>query len=393
VRRMALLLVLALVVPSTAPAFGSLEEELEEVGSRLDAIKADIDAAQVERTTLGNQIFASGARLDELVADLTVAEADLSAVSERIQDGETRLESIRAELVARRGLLEATRTQLDATKERAREQAVALYKAGGQDLTAVLIASEEVMEVAVGLQYATWASEATGRLGTQLEVLKLEESRQLGAVVGQEAEVGQELELLRQQRNRLEELAAQVASVKASVESELALQRDLLAQVEEEIDHFDNELEALAIEQQRIEALIIQAQSEGGKAPGILVRPVPGQITSPFGNRVHPITGTVRLHTGLDMSAAFGQPIKSGAAGVVILASEFGGYGNTVIVDHGGAMSTLYAHQSELAVSNGQTVEAGQVVGYVGSTGFSTGAHLHFEVRLGGAPVDPAPYL
>ena len=93
------------------------------------------------------------------------------------------------------------------------------------------------------------------------------------------------------------------------------------------------------------------------------------------------------------MSASYGQPIQAGAPGVVILASYFGGYGNTVVIDHGGGMSTLYAHQSGLAVNSGASVEAGQVVGYVGSTGFSTGPHLHFEVRINGNPVNPVKYL
>ena len=124
-----------------------------------------------------------------------------------------------------------------------------------------------------------------------------------------------------------------------------------------------------------------------------VVRPVPGAITGGFGNRVHPILGTVRVHTGVDMSAAQGTPIKAGAAGVVAWAGPRGGYGNAVIIDHGNQFATLYGHASAVKVSVGQTVKAGQVVALAGSTGMATGPHLHFEVRILGVPVNPASYL
>ena len=122
-------------------------------------------------------------------------------------------------------------------------------------------------------------------------------------------------------------------------------------------------------------------------------RPVPGAIRSGYGQRVHPIYGTVRMHSGVDMAAGMGEPIHACRAGTVIQAGWNGGYGNTIVVDHGGGMATLYAHQSSLGASVGAQVGAGQVIGYIGSTGASTGPHLHFEVRLNGSPVDPMPYL
>lgn len=119
-------------------------------------------------------------------------------------------------------------------------------------------------------------------------------------------------------------------------------------------------------------------------------RPVEGNVTSPYGYRVHPITGVWRLHTGIDFGAPTGRPIRACRGGTVVRASWYGGYGNAVIVDHGGGMQTLYAHQSRIGVGVGQRVNAGDVVGYVGSTGNSTGPHLHFEVYIWGRTVDPA---
>lgn len=119
-------------------------------------------------------------------------------------------------------------------------------------------------------------------------------------------------------------------------------------------------------------------------------RPVVGRVTSPYGYRVHPITGAWRLHTGIDFGAATGTHIHACRGGTVVRANWYGGYGNAIIVDHGGGMQTLYAHQSRFAVGAGQRVSAGQHIGYVGSTGNSTGAHLHFEVYIHGRTVDPA---
>ena len=99
------------------------------------------------------------------------------------------------------------------------------------------------------------------------------------------------------------------------------------------------------------------------------------------------------MHTGIDYNASRGDPIAASAAGTVIFVGPFGGYGNTVIIDHGGGYTTLYAHMSSFNVSNGAGVSAGDTVGFVGSTGVSTGPHLHFEIRVNGATTDPAPFL
>jgi len=118
-----------------------------------------------------------------------------------------------------------------------------------------------------------------------------------------------------------------------------------------------------------------------------LAWPLRGPVTSPFGSRWG------RLHAGIDISAGMGTPIRAAKAGTVIFAGTMGGYGNVVIIDHGGGFSTLYAHQSRLGTSDGASVAQGQVIGFVGSTGHSTGPHLHFETRVNGSPQDPMRYL
>lgn len=124
-----------------------------------------------------------------------------------------------------------------------------------------------------------------------------------------------------------------------------------------------------------------------------LVLPARGVVTSGFGHREHPVTGRQRLHAGIDIGAPTGRAVVAAAAGIVAFAGEVSGYGQTVIVDHGGGVTTLYAHQSAIDVAVGASVAAGQRLGRVGSTGLSTGPHLHFEVRVDGAPVNPAGWL
>jgi murein DD-endopeptidase MepM/ murein hydrolase activator NlpD len=126
---------------------------------------------------------------------------------------------------------------------------------------------------------------------------------------------------------------------------------------------------------------------------GTLTLPVAGPVTSPFGPRTSPTTGAKEFHEGIDIGAAQGTPIRAAASGTVTFAGQMSGYGNIVIVQHAGGLQTRYAHQSAMSVTAGQTVAAGEVIGAVGATGEATGPHLHFEVRVNGVAVDPAPYL
>lgn len=148
-------------------------------------------------------------------------------------------------------------------------------------------------------------------------------------------------------------------------------------------------------------AVAAAAQSSGGQGAsdnwvqgtGQLGWPVSGEITSPYGYRVHPIWGTTIYHSGIDIGVDEGTPVHAADGGVVVWSGWMGGYGYAVVIDHGNGLSTLYGHNSELAVDEGQSVAKGQVISYAGSTGNSTGPHVHFEVRVNGDPVDPMGYL
>jgi len=191
----------------------------------------------------------------------------------------------------------------------------------------------------------------------------------------------------RREEGRLAEAQRRIAVETASCEKLLAEQNADIAECEQKLD----ELEA---QSKQIEAMLRSLTSRPNMQPpqawtGSMGRPTGGHITSGFGMRVHPITHKPRMHTGVDIGGSTGDPIHAAGSGVVVSTGWQGGYGNTIMINHGNGRSTLYAHLSSIGVSVGQTVTTGQLIGKKGSTGFSTGPHLHFEVRMNGTPVNP----
>ena len=206
-------------------------------------------------------------------------------------------------------------------------------------------------------------------------------------------------------------MQAQSAAKKDEIEKRKAEQQVLLAQAQNDKATAEAALAELQASSNAITAMLQQraaaraaASSAGGggggavsyqavSGSGVFMWPVSGPITSPFGYRDHPIFGRQILHAGIDIGVDEGTPVAAADSGVVVDADWLGGYGYAVIIDHGNGLSTVYGHNSSLNVSPGQSVSKGQIIAYSGSTGNSTGPHVHFEVRSGGEPVDPMGYL
>ncbi|GAW93173.1 murein hydrolase activator EnvC family protein [Calderihabitans maritimus] len=228
--------------------------------------------------------------------------------------------------------------------------------------------------------------------------------------------VEQDIQLIRQVETERKKIEARKA--------DLEVKRDEIALLKKETEDKKRKLEGRKKEQERILTAIrtekeaaLRALEEKEKASKLIAAkireiqarlkrqragrggrftwPTPGytRITSDYGWRIHPILKTRRFHTGVDIAAPYGSPVVAVEDGIVIYAGWFGAYGNTVILDHGGGISTMYPHLSSYLVREGQEVRRGQTVGRIGSTGLSTGPHLHFEVRINGDPVNPWPYL
>ncbi|HHW15275.1 MAG TPA: peptidoglycan DD-metalloendopeptidase family protein [Firmicutes bacterium] len=171
----------------------------------------------------------------------------------------------------------------------------------------------------------------------------------------------------------------------------------MLRRIQSERQAYEAALDEWEQTARQLESFIRGQQKRGPASPQATAKrmlwPVRGAVTSEYGYRVHPILKTRRYHSGLDIAVPYGTPVVAAAGGTVILSGWVGGYGKTVIIDHGGGISTLYGHNSTLLVSVGQTVRAGQTIAKAGSTGLSTGPHVHFEVRQNGQPTDPRAWL
>ncbi len=217
-----------------------------------------------------------------------------------------------------------------------------------------------------------------------------EQRRQIGEAKAQADGLAQQAQAARDQ---IQSLTAQLQPAQAQAAQADASQQQALQSIQSRKGEFEAELNALQPVSDSIGALLRARGDEPGTVGHCDARPVPGPIISGFGPRVDPVSGAQGFHPGDDLQASYGTPIHACRAGIVVIASMQGGYGNAVVIDHGGGMATLYGHQSQLASTVGQHVNAGDVIGYVGATGYATGPHLHFEVRLSGNPVDPTSYL
>lgn len=173
--------------------------------------------------------------------------------------------------------------------------------------------------------------------------------------------------------------------------NDVTLQQQNIAEEVYEMELLSRELETQLEDLIREEQRLNETRHAAApiRSEGSFIWPVTGVVTSNFGYRYHPVRGGYRFHSGIDIAASYGVPIRAAASGVVIMSSWYGGYGNAVVIDHGNGYSTLYGHCSALFVGSGQRVQQGMAIASIGSTGMSTGPHLHFEVRYQGNPIDP----
>ncbi len=226
------------------------------------------------------------------------------------------------------------------------------------------------------------------------------------------AEIQEKQAVLRDEQVQLEKDIEEATNLMRELEGDIENRQeeiDAIAAAEDaanaEIDKLVAELERQREEERKQQQQQQQQQGGGGgggggggtaiNPSGSFIWPTTSTvITSPYGRRVHPVTGQVgKMHTGVDIGAGAGEPIYAADSGSVVLAAENGGYGNCVMIDHGNGYVTLYGHMSSIAVGKGQAVSQGEVIGYVGSTGITTGPHLHFEVRQNGGTVDPMSFF
>ncbi|MFP5375568.1 MAG: peptidoglycan DD-metalloendopeptidase family protein [Acidimicrobiia bacterium] len=395
---LAALALAGLAAPSGAQAPGQQAERQAEIDARIRTLTAEVSEASAEEAALLASLDDARHRRAALDARVALLDPQVSRAEAEADEAEAALEQVQSDFVTAQTRLALENEALAGERDRLRRRAVAAYIANPPSHAAELVLrAKDLRDIAATAGYLesvvevqrqavrryTARRDATDALRAVVEVQKDAARRQRDVVVNRLSD--------------LEGLRAELAAVRGEAAAEEARHADLLERVRQRRAEFEAQIAALRAESKVVGALLRGLAVPAGTvavAPGRLGLPVAGfAVTSRFGPRLHPIFQTVRDHDGVDFAAPSGVPVRAAAAGTVVAAGPRGGYGNATIVDHGGGLATLYAHQSELFVTAGTVVAAGQVIGAVGSTGFSTGPHLHFEVRVGGVPVDPLSFL
>lgn len=379
-------------VPDAAVAQND-EDRLEHVQGQIRDLQAQLREARNERSSYATQLAETQQRIDAILAVLREAEQALSEINTAIDSQEKQISELQRKVQILQSQIAETQLEQRSTRGLIRSRAVELYMNGSNSLGGIGFGVDDVQSASVSLEYAGNVLLDTRVLLRSLEVLEQQEATQQSLLESEKTREEAILLELEADRTEAEAYRATVEETKAEIQDELDAQQALLDKVNAEIADYESHVGRLEAESRELEREIARRQVREGTAPGRLSWPVPGPVTSAYGWRIHPIFGTRKLHAGIDLAGSTGQSIRAAGNGTVILASTWGGYGRTVIIDHGGGLSSLYAHQSSISVSLGQSVSAGDVIGRVGCSGYCTGAHLHFETRVGGAPVDPMQYL
>ena len=378
-RRPLLLLcaLLTLLSPSWAQGGGEsrLRKDIRANRARIGQVKKLLDEANRREQELFLKLADTRKRKAK-------AEDDLAATEAKLGDAQERLRQIKMKV--KRTSIKLMRAQ-NALEKRLR----AIYMEGEVSYMAVLLQSDDFTDFLNQSDYLQRIVQSDSELISSVKSQRvILDSQKVSA-----REVVIELARLRVRKQDKVDSLDRLKAAQDDLQNRLEAHQTKLSARIDQMEHITlkKEKELRELIKRRTAYLppgVMPPPSAGG-----MMYPVNGPITSPFGYRIHPITGSSRFHSGLDFGVGYGVPIQAADNGVVIEAGWVGGYGNTVIIDHGAGWTTLYGHASSLNVSNGQTVRQGQTVSFVGSTGFSTGPHLHFEVRYQGNPVDPLSRL
>lgn len=421
---------LAILMLSSQPVAASgLEAARSKAVQKKSSIRSNMAGTQSKISQTKGQVAA-------VQAEMSALDAQITRVNIKIDQLNGEMQKLQAEIAKTKAELEAAKAELLEKKDLYAKRLRAMYIANDRGYLDILLDSTDATSLIGNARMIRSIATSDRELIDEInaKVKEIEEKQAL--LAEQEKQLAQKQQQARIERSNLEAANAQKAGYMNSLMNNLSAyeaQYDAMLResdaIESQIANLDLSIqkakqeEAARLAKQRAAQQVrrqkasvprartaassVSAASStsndvvqyGAKATpeartGELYWPVPGhhRITSPFGYRIHPILKYRKLHTGVDIGAPNGTPVVSAASGTVIASRFMGGYGNCVMIDHGGKV-TVYGHLSSRAVSPGQSVSAGETIGYVGSTGMSTGAHLHFEVRVNGAVQNPLNYL
>lgn len=346
-KSIAFILILSLLFTFSVPGIATAAKTESELKDELSDIKEEKNKLSEEMT-----------RVEEAAEEAT---EKVRSLSNRISQTTQEIAEIKAKIAAKE-------EEMNEREENLNERLAVMYKNGSIGFVDVLLGSGSISEFV-----------------SNVEMIK--------RIYANDIKV---MEALQEEYEELEKIKAELKEKKASLAADKVEMEKEKADLEEKKKDLKEQEDALKAEADRITSEIKKLQDASKPfVGGVFSWPCPASqyITSSFGNRLHPVLNQWIFHTGIDIGASSGSSIVAAASGTVIMASWYGGYGNCIMVDHGGGIVTLYGHCSGYACSTGQAVSKGQTIGYVGSTGRSTGPHLHFEVRNNGSYVNPLSYF
>ena len=375
-RLMALALAAGLALLPLFAAFGFASEaddkqaELNEVQSQMQKMQERKEKARQKAAAASEGLEEIQSRLNELQAQARELQAKSNALQAKINDNQAQLAKKKAEVEQRKKVY----------SQRLRQ----IYINGQVNYLDVLLGAKDFGDFSSRMYL--------------LQKIISSDIAMLQQLQKDEAEIKSRQEQLDAEMKEIKSTKAELEAKRARA-NKLKEQRSyMLYKAQEEEQQSQSEYERLLAISENITAMLRNMESSGGGSSssggtGRFMWPCRGEITSYFGWRTHPIFGTTKYHSGMDIAVDYGTPIMAADSGTVIYSGWLGGYGYAVMIDHGSGLVTLYAHNQSLNVYEGQYVNKGTCIAYAGSTGYSTGPHCHFEVRLHGEVTEPLNYL
>jgi murein DD-endopeptidase MepM/ murein hydrolase activator NlpD len=387
--RSAALVVLVLLAAAT-PALGDDATKKHAVDARISSLQARTAAHRRRETELRDEVAGYTTRIRALEARVGDVSLRLQTLESDLSLHQRRLDALNKLFKLQSDRLTFLKGQYAAAVQALNHRLVDIYESDAPSSLDVFLGANTVQDALDQVAYLTDIGVQDRRIATEVADAKLQAAAARAKTKKLRVRVHGETAVIEaratQARDVRDELVGARNDLSGSRRQRLTDLSQLSSQDRADAQEVDALQAASAALTERIRAAQGQSSSTTPSSAG-LIWPVSGPVTSPFGWRWG------RLHEGIDIGVSYGTPIHAAASGTVIYCGWESGYGNLTVLDHGGNLATAYGHQSSIAVGCGQHVAQGDVIGYVGSTGHSTGPHLHFEVRVNGSPVDPMGYL
>jgi murein DD-endopeptidase MepM/ murein hydrolase activator NlpD len=402
-RNFSLLIAVLVIVSLSSPAYSSElsknKNQLQSVSSQLKKTRQKINQAKKQEKNLAGQINVIDRRIESVQVEYNKLDDQLDQVSTQRSKAEGQLEGLQKDLYGTQKQLEEAEIKLSKQKIALNQRLEGIYKRGETGYIEFILSSDNFTDLLNRMRFMEIIMNQDINIIDQVESTKNE-------IEDTKLELEQERKSINDKRTHLvmteqtvKDLTKKKMAQKEVLSEEISNKQNVLQQIQEDRAAYELAEDQLLQQSKSLTSRIRDLEKKLRKKNPSKTRnystssgfewPTDGEVTSSFGMRMHPILKKTKMHTGVDIGAPYGQSVHAACDGVVIQAGTISGYGQTVIISHGNGVSTLYAHLSVIKVSEGEEVSKGDTIANVGSTGLSTGPHLHFEVRKDGEPQNP----